>query len=344
MTKQNETGYIPTQTADLSKLPHIKGYDFEKEFNFEEFIKSYSTTGIQASKLGEGIEIIKAMRREKSTIFLSYTSNMISSGIRENIKYLTKNKMIDVLITPAGGIEEDFLKLFGTFALGDFEASGKHLYDNGVNRIGNLFVTNDFYTYFELHMHKIFDICYKIQKKENRPLSTNEIIYQMGKYMDDENLEKKEESVLYWAYKNNIPIFSPAFTDGSIGDMVFFHRHKKPDFYIDIGQDMEKIVKFSLNAEKTGVIALGGGSAKHYMLNSQIFRDGADFAVLINSHNGYDASDSGAETSESVTWAKIKVNAPKVKINTDATIVFPLIIASVFDLNNEKKDNNKANK
>jgi deoxyhypusine synthase len=333
MTKQNEHGYIPTKNTDLSKLPQIKGYNFEQEFNFEEFIKSFSNTGIQASNLGSGIEIVKAMRREKATIFLSYTSNMISSGIRESIKYLVKNKMVDVLITSAGGIEEDFLKCFGNFALGSFEANGRQLFENGVNRIGNIFVTNDFYTYFEQNMHKILDVCYDIQKKENRPLCTNEIIYQMGKYIDTENFKDKESSVLYWSYKNNIPIFSPAFTDGSIGDMIFFHRHSKKDFYVDISQDMDKIIKISLNAEKTGVIALGGGSAKHYMFNSQIFRDGADFAVLINTHDGSDASDSGAETSESITWAKIKVNAPQVKIKGDATIIFPLIVASAFKKN-----------
>jgi deoxyhypusine synthase len=37
-----------------------------------------------------------------------------------------------------------------------------------------------------------------------------------------------EESVCYWAAKNGIPIFSPALTDGSLGDMLFFHSFKNP--------------------------------------------------------------------------------------------------------------------
>ena len=35
------------------------------------------------------------------------------------------------------------------------------------------------------------------------------------------------ESIYYWAWKNNIPVFSPALTDGSIGDMLYFHSYKK---------------------------------------------------------------------------------------------------------------------
>ena len=44
-------------------------------------------------------------------IFLGYTSNLVSAGTREQIKYLVKHKMVDVLVSSAGGIEEDFIKV-----------------------------------------------------------------------------------------------------------------------------------------------------------------------------------------------------------------------------------------
>ncbi|KAI2589013.1 DHPS isoform 20, partial [Pan troglodytes] len=42
------------------------------------------------------------------------------------------------------------------------------------------------------------------------------------------------ESVYYWAQKNHIPVFSPALTDGSLGDMIFFHSYKNPGLVLDI--------------------------------------------------------------------------------------------------------------
>jgi Deoxyhypusine synthase len=52
---------------------------------------------------------------ERSTtrckIFLGYTSNLISAGVREHIRYLVEHRMVDVLVTTAGGIEEDFVKV-----------------------------------------------------------------------------------------------------------------------------------------------------------------------------------------------------------------------------------------
>lgn len=34
--------------------------------------------------------------------------------------------------------------------------------------------------------------------------------------------------------QNHIPVFSPALTDGSLGDMIFFHSYKNPGLVLDI--------------------------------------------------------------------------------------------------------------
>ena len=329
MTKQSLNGYIPEKCTNLDHFPHIKGYDFNEKFDFDKFLKSYSHTGFQASNLGKAIEIVKAMKREKATIFLAYTSNMVSSGVRDVIRYLVENKIVDVLVTTAGGIEEDVIKSINPFVLGSFSADGKLLYEKGVNRIGNIFVTNDRYTYFEKKMNKVLDDVYNKQKKIKRALCTREIIDIIGKSIDN------KESILHWAHKNKVAVFCPAATDGALGDMIFFMKQRKPDFLVDVSQDIADIVKLSLDSEKTGVIILGGGVAKHFTLNAQIFREGCDFAVYVNSGEEYDGSDSGARTDEAVTWGKIKPNALQVKVHGDATIIFPLIVAGlVKDLKN----------
>lgn len=59
-------------------------------------------------------------------------------------------------------------------------------------------------------------------------------------------------------------------------------------------------------------------------------RNGADYSVFINTANEFDGSDAGARPDEAVSWGKIKSNAKSVKVNCDATIVFPLIVAETF--------------
>lgn len=64
-----------------------------------------------------------AMIDDQSTIFLGYTSNMVSSGTREIIRYLVQHKMVDVLVTSAGGIEEDFIKCILPFFIGSWNVN-----------------------------------------------------------------------------------------------------------------------------------------------------------------------------------------------------------------------------
>ena len=76
-------------------------------------------------------------------------------------------------------------------------------------------------------------------------------------------------------------MFCPAITDGAIGDILFTNSFKN-DLAIDLIQDIKTINKMAMRAEKSGVIILGGSVPKHHILNANIWRNGADFGVFIN--------------------------------------------------------------
>jgi len=314
---------ILKESGELEGLD-IRGYDFSKPFDLDKFLDSYMHTGFQASHLAKGISIIKQMRDDKCTIFLAYNSNMVSSGLREVIAYLVKNKLVHVLITTAGGVEEDIIKTIKPFILGEFRVDGEMMRERGINRIGNIFVPNSRYIEFEKIMKRFYSRIYERQKKENKIFSASEIIYELGKEVNDEN------SIYYWATKNNIPCFCPALTDGSIGDMMFFFKQENPGFKVDISDDIVKLGKIAINAEKTGIIVLGGGFVKHHACNANLLRDGADYAVYVSTDTEEGGSDSGARPEEAVCWGKIKARASYIKVYGDATIIFPLIVAGAF--------------
>lgn len=306
-------------------LPEIRGYDFEEGLDFDKFLSSYYTTGFQASNIGKAIDIIKRMREEKEiTIYLGYSSNMVSSGLRDIIAYLVRNKMVDVLVTTAGGVEEDVIKSIKPFLLGRFDADGADLREKGLNRIGNIFVPNSRYIEFEKLMNKFLKRMLEKQKRENNVFPTSEILHELGKEVSDEG------SIIYNATKHNIPIFCPAITDGSFGDMIYFFKKENPEFKIDVTSDIVKINDTAINAVKTGVILLGSGIMKHHISNANLFREGSDYAVYINSNLEFDGSDSGAKPEEAKSWGKISPEANTVKIYGDATIIFPLLVAGAF--------------
>ncbi|MEM3543850.1 MAG: deoxyhypusine synthase [Candidatus Micrarchaeia archaeon] len=318
------------ESEEPAELPIVKGYDFDKfEINNEasEMINSYSNIGMQASNLGKAIEIAKEMRKENADIFLAYNSNMVSSGIRDIIRYLVKHKMVKALVTTTGGVEEDILKTFGNFYVGDFRADGAELRKKGINRIGNVFVPNNRYIEFEKMMHPFLKELLDEQRNTGHVHTPSEFIHKLGLKVQD------EKSIYYWASRNNIPTFCPALTDGSIGDMIYFFREsdkRNVDFKIDIAADMNKLVNMVLDAKKTGVIILGGGIIKHHIMNANLYRNGADYTIYINTEIEEGGSDSGARPDEAVSWGKIKPGTKSVKVFCDATIAFPLLVAGAF--------------
>ncbi len=309
----------------LDDFPPIKGINFEKKVSVGKLIDSMATTGFQAANLAKAVHIIKAMQREKAKIFLGFTSNMITSGVREIINYMCKHKMVHSITTTAGGVEEDIVKCFKPFVVGEFDADGRGLLQSGIARTGNIFIPNDRYLYFERFMEKFFVKMNAKQKKEGKVMAITEFTNLLGKEIDN------KDSYLYWAHKNGIPVYCPPIIDGAIGDMLYFFKQKHPEFQLDLVDDVRKIVDYSLSVEKTGAIILGAGVPKHHILNSNILRGGLDYTVYVNTAQEYDGCDSGARIDEAITWGKVNPKGMDVKVFCDATIAFPLIMSAVLE-------------
>lgn len=226
-----------------------------------------------------------------------------------------EHKHVSCIVTSAGGIEEDFIKCLGDTYIGTFNAVGSDLRRKGLNRIGNLVVPNANYCAFEDWVVPILDKMLEEQeatKDSEEPVkwTPSKVIHRLGKEIND------ERSVYYWAYKNDIPVFCPALTDGSLGDMLYFHTFKASPqaLTIDIVQDIRAINTISVRAKRAGMIILGGGVVKHHIANACLMRNGAEHAVYINTGQEYDGSDAGARPDEAVSWGKIKIGADNVKV------------------------------
>lgn len=252
---------------------------------------------------------------DKTTIFLGYTSNLISSGLRGTLRYLVQHNHVSAIVTTAGGIEEDLIKCLGDTYMGAFHTPGAELRAKGMNRIGNLIVPNSNYCAFEDWVVPILDKMLEEQeasKDSEEPINwtPSKVIHRLGREIND------ERSVYYWAYKNNIPVFCPALTDGSLGDMLYFHTFKSSpqQLKIDIVEDIRKINTIAVRAKRAGMIILGGGIVKHHIANACLMRNGAESAVYINTAQEFDGSDAGARPDEAVSWGKIKVGGDSVKV------------------------------
>ncbi|KAM0805304.1 Deoxyhypusine synthase [Usnea florida] len=333
-----------------TNVQQVSGVDFndypDRDITVVELVSNMTNMGFQASAVADAVRIINDMRSfrdpetgAKTTIFLGYTSNLVSSGLRSTLRYLVQHRHVSAIVTTAGGVEEDLIKCLAPTYLSSFSANGADLREKGMNRIGNLVVPNSNYCAFEDWVVPILDAMLAEQEASAKTHQTppndpqdrlvwtpSAVISRLGAEIADES------SILYWAHRNSIPVFCPALTDGSLGDMLYFHTFRSSPAVLDISitRDIRKLNDIAMNATRAGMIILGGGLVKHHIANACLMRNGAESAVYVNTAQEFDGSDAGARPDEAVSWGKIKAGGDSVKVYAEATVVFPLIVAATF--------------
>ncbi len=295
----------------------ITDYEITRDMKLGDFVSQADSAGFQATNVFRASELIGKMREEGCMIILTFTANMVATGLRSVFARMCEKGLVDMIITTGGSIDHDLIRSYMPYLKGDFGMDDRELRRKGINRIGNVLVPNDRYVLLEEKVQKIFGKMYKSEKV----ISPSDLTKEIGKSLKDRN------SFMHWCSKKDIPLFSPGITDSAIGLQTYFFKQEHPDFGIDVTKDMKKIADIVLSAEKTGGIILGGGISKHHALGVNLVRNGFDYAVYVTTSSPWDGSLSGARPTEAKSWGKINELGRHVTVDGDATIVFPLIIS-----------------
>jgi deoxyhypusine synthase len=196
------------------------------------------------------------------------------------------------------------------------------LREEGINRLGNVLVPNDSYgIIIEKKMQTLLDNLWKEGVKE---VSSSQFCREIGLRTCNES------SILYWAARNNIPVFVPGITDGAVGYQTWLFSQDH-DFRLNLLKDSGQLNDIVFTAKKTGALLVGGGISKHHTLWWNQFRDGLDYAVYISTADEWDGSLSGARPREAVSWGKISEKAKRIMIEGDASLILPIMASSLLD-------------
>jgi deoxyhypusine synthase len=287
----------------------------------------FESGGFVAKKLAVGVNILEKMNRDEGCVkFFSSPSAPVATGCRGIYRDLIKNQLVDVFITTSGMVDHDYARVWRDYYHGDFEMDDSELYKKGINREGNVLIPNE--CYGEILEDRIQPLLEKLYA-EKPEYSTKELCWALGESLKDE--DNKESSILYWAWKKQIPIYIPGPTDGAFGSQMWLFSQKKPDFKIDLFKDGHELNSIVMDAKTTGAFMIGGGISKHHTIWWNQFRGGLDYAVYITTAPEWDGSLSGARIKEAISWGKVKEKADHIDIEGDATTMLPLMISSLME-------------
>jgi deoxyhypusine synthase len=302
----------------------IEDYTFSETLSINELVLQMEKAwGFTAGKLATGVSILERMNREKDCVkFLSFTGNLVATGTRGAIKELVRRRLVDVLVTTCGTLDHDIARCWKNYYKGSFVMNDSKLRDEGINRLGNVLVPND--SYGTIIEEKINELLNDLWKKGIKELSSSELCREIGLRICNET------SILYWAARNNMPVYVPGVTDGAVGYHLWLFSQDH-DFKMNLLKDSGQLNEAVFTAKKTGALLIGGGISKHYTLWWNQFRDGLNYAVYISTADEWDGSLSGARPREAVSWGKINEKAARIMIEGDASLILPIIVNALME-------------
>ena len=311
----------------MKKQP-VQDIELTKNMTTNQLIKAlYNSGGFSAKKVADGVDILEHMIKEENCVkFLSFPACIISTGTRGVIKELLKRKLFDVVITTTGTLDHDLARVWKDYYHGSFIADDKELHQQGINRLGNIFIPIE--CYGSILEEKIQPILTELYAQKQK-WSTKDLIWEFGKRLEKE--KKGKDSILYWAWKNKIPIYVPGITDGAFGSQLWMYYQDHRNFTIDLFEDEQELSDIVFTAKKTGAFIIGGGISKHHVIWWNQYCNGLSHAVYITTAVEHDGSLSGAQTREAISWGKIAEKADNITIEGDATVLLPLMISALLE-------------
>ncbi len=278
--------------------------------------------GFESRNLVEGLTILTSMIEDENCLkFLSFVGAVVSTGLRGIITDMVKKKMCDVVITTCGALDHDIARHFSDYLEGSFTLDDSELADRGIHRLGNVLVPLK--SYGPLIEEKVQALLEKEYAKGKKEMSTRDICQIIGSNLG-------EDSFLYWAKKNNIPVIVPGIMDGAVGSQIWMFTQKHNDFRINVAADGDLLSGLIFKAKKSGALMIGGGISKHHTLWWNQYRDGLDYAVYITTAQEFDGSLSGALVREAISWGKVTQNAKQTTIHAEATTILPFLYSALL--------------
>jgi deoxyhypusine synthase len=353
---------MPTKKELLSTA--IRHIDITAH-NVVALVDSMKAMAFSARDLNRAAEIYVRMLEDRDCgIILCLAGSLISAGLKKVFVEMVRNRMVDAIVsTGANIVDQDFFEALGfqhyiapeEYKSGTLDGELRELM---IDRIYDTFIDEEELRLCDETVQKIADAL------DPRPYSSREFIRAMGAWLEankrdhdhsadcrycDEHHRYEcvkchevhtqvRDSIVYQAYKNDVPIFCPAFSDCSAGFGLVAHQHarfqKRPDAQvvtIDSVKDFYELTQLKMHNPTTGIFMVGGGVPKNFtqdiVVCAEVLGEDAPmhkYAVQVTVADVRDGALSSSTLKEASSWGKVDTTFEQM-VYSEATLAVPLI-------------------
>ena len=306
-----------------------------KKHNVVQLVDAMENMAFTARDLNRAAKIYDMMIKDKNCgIILTLAGSIFSAGLKKVVYDMIMNNMVDAIVsTGAIIVDQDFFEALGfKHYKGTKFVDDNELRDLHIDRIYDTFIDED-----ELRICD--DTCAKIfNSMKPKPYSSREFLWEFGRYLENNGGPKVDDSVIWAAYKKNVPIFVPAFSDCSAGFGFVVHQTQNPDKHVsvDSAKDFVELTKIKLASKETGIFMIGGGVPKNFtqdiVVAADILQEDAPmhkYAIQITVADERDGALSGSTLKEASSWGKVETTYEQM-VYSEATVAMPLITGYAY--------------
>jgi deoxyhypusine synthase len=315
--------------SDFLQEP-VKHIKIDGALSVDQLIQQFRNSGsFGAGRLSVACDIYERMVRDKDcTVFLALAGAVVPAGMRSLITDLIRKRLVDVVVSTGANMVHDSIEaLGGHHYKGHWLVDDYLLYKYHIYRIYDIFVPEEDFVKLDYKLAGIFDEI--ADEKAGQSLSSNEFTFELGKRFSDPN------SILRAAYESGVPVFLPAVRDSEFGFAHWLHasrKNVKHTLSVDAFKDLPELVDMCKRSARNGMMVIGGGVPRNSIQSAALAsKKGMDYAVIITMDRPEPGGLSGSTLEETVSWGKVKGEADKVIVISDAMIVFPIIVASAVE-------------
>jgi deoxyhypusine synthase len=311
---------------------HVRPFEVREKTTAAGLIQGMMGTSFQARNLASGARIWKRMLEDEVTIFLGLAGAMVPAGMRNVIRYMIENRMVDVIVSTGANMFHDVYETLGKpHWQTSPDADDVELGRRRINRFYDILAPETDFADAEE-----FVVAFAQTLEQERSYTTREYFSRIGQALIP---MAQEEGILTAAAKAGVPIYSPAIGDSVHGLAIATGRVRSGHrLMFDVIGDVLETSHIALASKGTGVIYIGGGTPKNFIQQAEVAAyiysrelPGHKYGIQITMDQPQWGGLSGCTFEEAQSWRKIAPDADFVTANVEATVALPLIVSALAE-------------
>ena len=332
-----------THTEDKRKFlgKTIQHIDITKHPGIVPLVESMQHMAFSSRDLWRAADIYDRMLRDQSCgVILTLAGSLISAGLKKVFVDLIRNNMVDAIVsTGANMVDQDFFEALGFkhYIAEEYLKAGMNdgeLREHAIDRIYDTLIDEEELRVCDETTQKIID------GMEPGPRSSREFFRACGEYLEQNGGPKGGDSIIYEAFKKDVPIFAPALSDSSAGFGLVAHLVNRgdgaPRMSHDSGKDFYELTQLKIKNAETGLFMIGGGVPKNFTQDIVVCAEtlGHDapmhkYAIQVTVADVRDGALSSSTLKEASSWGKVDTVYEQM-VFSEATLAVPLIAGYAY--------------